>query len=144
MYQEAAQKLSEGIGEFHFGLSWAQINNKLSPPFGDSGYESLPVAGEFAPVEVRYIGNWAAKIGPIDGSDAEDGPWVEFWQVQAVATLDRQAFADRITPFGTISEGDARQLAHLLCSEPRIVPRSGVFSGFWRGFEPTHMPGIYK
>jgi hypothetical protein len=85
-------------------------------------------------------GNWSAPIGPVDESDTEEGPWVEFWQVQALATFERQAFTDRITPSGTISESNARQFAHLLCSEPRIIPHSGVFSGSWRRFEPKSNP----
>ncbi len=86
---------------------------------------------------VDAAGNWSAKMGPDDATLRDEGPWVEFWQVQAIATFERQAFADRITPSGTISEADVRQFAHLLCSDPRVNPHSIFFNGFWRQFEPT-------
>ena len=66
IYQKAAQKLSDGIGELHFGMSWTEVNKKFTTSFRDSGYEDLPVAGEFKPAEVRYI--WV-RLSSIEGNN---------------------------------------------------------------------------
>jgi hypothetical protein len=93
---------------------------------------------------VDAAGNWSATIGPIDETFGKDRPWVEFWQFQAVATFEHQRFAEKITPSGALSVNSVREISHLLCSEPRIFSYSEVFSGFWRGFEPTEVSGFCK
>jgi hypothetical protein len=67
LYQDAARQLAPGIGELHFGMPWEQVNKALNPPFNDAGYGNLPVAGEYAPVEVRYI--WVRLSSIAAGTD---------------------------------------------------------------------------
>jgi len=143
-------------GEASVFLLWRrarQCFHQSSEMSGGLKGASIPTCEERNVLEDRWSvreavldarGDWSAPIGPNDEIFSEDPPWVEFWQVQAVATLERQTFADRITPFGTISADSAREVPHLLCSEPRIIPHSEIFSGSWRNFEPTDMAGICK
>jgi hypothetical protein len=67
LYLKSAQELSGGPGEFRFGMSWTEVNEKLSTPFGNVDYEMLSVAGEFAPAEVHYI--WVRLSAIVDSRE---------------------------------------------------------------------------
>ncbi len=87
---------------------------------------------------VDAAGGWSAQIFLREGVAAEM-PWVEFWQIQAVATHERQAILDAITPFGSFAANGASDVAHVICSDSRVVSRSEFFSGYWRAFEPKRL-----
>ena len=64
LYIKSEEELSGGPGEFRFGMSPTEVNEKLGMPFGN--VDSLPIAGEYAPSEVHYF--WV-RLSVIDSAD---------------------------------------------------------------------------
>jgi hypothetical protein len=93
---------------------------------------------------VNGAGDWVASIDSDKAQYDEEGPWVQFWQIQAIMTLERQAILDNVNPFGQLAFEDPTQIAHVVCSEVRLVHFSKVFSGYWRAFEPVGLLGACR
>jgi hypothetical protein len=49
---------AEGIGRFHFGMTYLEVNKLLREPFGEKDISQIPRAWEYETGDVRYIWKW--------------------------------------------------------------------------------------
>jgi hypothetical protein len=113
-YRKAVELLSKGAGDLHFGMTWTDVNRNLRPSFADSGYEALPLAGEFAPAEVRYL-------------------WVRLSAIN-----DRQGFSEYLSllkPFASCMQDESQSYVVFLFEKNQLIRVSSRFFGDCQGRE---------
>jgi hypothetical protein len=87
-------------------MSWTDVNGRFPIRFGDTKYESLPIAGEFAPTEVHYI--WV-RLSALQGSE-------EFSEY--LSTLE---------PFATCMQNGAQSYVTFLFQNNELIRISSRF-----------------
>ena len=99
-YRASAQQFSGGFGEFHFGMSPAEVNNSIRGPFEGSSYMNFPVAQEFKKNEVRYF-------------------WTRLSQIQNSEGVMR--YISLLSPFKSCMQDGAQSYVTFLFSNEKLI-----------------------